>query len=291
MSDIENTSGVEAAIEAGEALAGVDDRVMLVEHPDDPSVKVYLATGGKGGDVAVRVMDDALAVMDARRAGPRRREGVMRFTEVDSLIAYVNRFKLDSSIGYADTAALAVLVVLDEHPAGADMERTAWRKHRASYGCPKSPEWIAWSGVDGAVLSQEKLADFIEGRLEDIATAEGYPIATEMLTMARNLTIRTKGTFAREVNPTTGDSVLINKTETDAGSTVIPRAFLLGIPVFEGGDAYRVEARIRFQLTDGRAAFSITLHRRKEIERAAFLEIRDRVAAATGLPVLAATGI
>lgn len=111
----------------------------------------------------------------------------------------------------------------------------------------------------------------------------------EMLKVARELHIRTKGTFQREVNPTTGDFILVNKNETETGSTVIPRAFALAIPVFEGGERYQVEARVRFQLTGSGPMFSFTMHRRAEIERDAFDGVRQIIAVGTERPVLAGT--
>jgi uncharacterized protein DUF2303 len=108
------------------------------------------------------------------------------------------------------------------------------------------------------------------------------------LQIARSLHVMTKGEFRREVNVTTGDSTFVCKTDTDASSTRIPRAFMLGIPVFDGGVRYQVEARIRFALVGGaRPAFTIMLYRRTEIERLAFGEVRKLVATATGRLVLA----
>ncbi len=278
---------IEAALEAGNLAAQIALRVTNLTHPEIPEIEIPICLSAEGEAL---VFKDALAEFDRRADGPRRRTGVQRFSEVDSLIDYVKRFANPAeAIVYANTADLSFVVVFDEHPPGNDVGDASWREHRASYACPRSPEWLAWSGFDGAQMTQAKFADFIESRLEDIATAEGFPRASDVLTMARNLMIRTKGTFQREFNPTNGDSVLVNKTETDTGSTPIPRAFLLGIPVFEGGARYSVEARVRFGVSDGGAAFSFTMHRRKEIERDAFAEVRAKIAAATGVVVLAGT--
>lgn len=279
-----NENHIESAIAAGKAAVSLDGRVEIFDHPDAEGVGVPITIDVHG---SVQPRADIMAALDARLPVPARRKGVATFTELDSLIQYVERFKNPETTAYAMTASAKIVVVFDEHPSGGDVLRAAWREHRATYECPKSPEWIAWAELDGKPIAQDKFADFLESRLEDLAAVEGYPAPAEVLTMARQLTIRTRGTFTRDFNPTTGDSILVNRNETDAGSTVIPRAFMLGIPVFEGGDRYRVEARIRFAFADGRPMFSYTLHRRKELERAAFDEVRKRIAEATGLPVLA----
>ena len=283
MSDNDNFA---TAINAGRDLAGVTPRIGFVN-----GIPVALVDDENGG-MSVRVLSEALDAADARAPGPRDRRGTVQLSELDSLIAYVNRYKSEHTIAWADLSAFRVEAVFNDHPAGPADDDPAivdagWRNHRALYMCPRSPEWVAWTGNDGALLKQEVFADFIESRLEDLRAAEGYPKPLDVLQMARNLSIRTKGTFERSINPTTGDGVLVAKTETDATSTQIPRAFALGVPVFEGGTVYQIEARVRFSVSEGRAAFSYTLHRRKEIERDAFADIRNKVQAATGVLLLA----
>lgn len=285
---MEAIDNIATAIEAGTSLAGIGPRVTFIAHPSDDGNKIPIAlVQGSECNDEIEVLTEALAILDGRAPGPRRREGTIVLTEVDSFIAYAKRYGGERTIVYAHTDSLAFVAVLDDHPAGPSPTDTAWRGHRARYACPKSPEWLAWTALDGVAQPQDKFADFIEGRLEDLATGDGFPKATDVLQMARNLLINTKGTFQRQLNPTTGDSILVNKTETETGSTVIPRAFLLGIPVFEGGARYQVEARVRFGFSDGRPAFTYTMHRRKEIERDAFGELRATVHFATTFPVLA----
>lgn len=35
------------------------------------------------------------------------------------------------------------------------------------------------------------------------------------------------------------------------GRILVPEVFALGVPVFEGGDRYRVEARLRYRIAEG----------------------------------------
>lgn len=280
-----DNDNIATAIEAGKQLAGVSLRVLNIAAPNNPPVPVALIE--EEGNQKIVVLTDAIQAMDDRATGPRDRRGIVTLTELESLIAYVNRYKSENAIAWADAAAFGIAVVFDDHPAGPERTSAAWRTHRANYTCPKSPEWIAWTQLDGQPMPQEKFADFIEARLEDLRAADGYPKPTEMLQVARNLMIRTKGTFERSINPTTGDSVLTNKTETETGSTQIPRAFVIGVPVFDGGTPYQVEARVRMAIVDGRAAFSYTLHRRKEIERDAFADVRNRLVEQTSIVLLA----
>lgn len=280
---------VKAILEAGQLTADVTDRIANVAHPADTelTVPVALITHSNGGS-GVALAKEILEALDSRRAGPLRRAGVTRLSEVDSFVEFLKRWgSPTSSVVYADASRLELHAVLDDHPASPD--GTAWRQHRAVYSCPRAAEWLAWTGAADKPMRQATFGDWIEARLEDLVKAEGFPAPAEMLTTARKLTVLTKGTFQRDINPVTGDSVLINKLETQTGSTPIPRAFAIAIPCFEGGDRYQLEARLRFSLVDGVPLFEYTLHRAKEIERDAFGEVRVKVAKESGLPVLAGT--
>lgn len=288
--------GLADALAAGERLAGVAPRVTFIEDPDRANgtgARIPIALVEDSNGSKVEVLGAVIAQFEARAPGPRRRTGETVLTEEASFAAHVKRWSSEDTVIYADTAALAFVAVIDEHPAGPDHANTAWRGHRARYACPRSAEWIAWTALDGAKLSQVQLADFLESRLEDLASGAAddprgtFPRPIDMIQVARNLSIKTKGTFERSFNPTTGDHIMISKSETEPGSTAIPRAFLIAIPVFDGGVRYQIEARIRFGTPDGIPQFSFTLHRRAEIERDAFTGVRERVASETGRIVLA----
>lgn len=286
----QNLTDTAAAIEAGIESVTVSKRTQWIIDPRDRNIGVPLTIDHEG---AVTVMTDVLAELD-NRWRDRPRAGTTTLTEVDSFIAHLRRWGSERTVVYAGTAAMAFEAVLDDHPP--DELTTAARQHRASYTCPRSAEWLAWTQLDGKPMGQVAFADFIESRLEDLVDGakltppvEGFPRPLDVLQVGRALNILTKGTFQREINPTNGDSIFVCKTETDAKSTQIPRAFLLAIPVFEGGTRYQVEARVRFALVEGRPQFSFSLHRRAEVERDAFDEVRTKVAKETGRLVLAGT--
>ncbi len=276
---------IDELLEAGEAAGGVTARVTWLEHPEDDTIEIPIALEHSKDGSRVLVLESAVKALDARRAGPLRRAGITRLTEVDSFIAHVLRWGCADTVIYADTAALAFTAVLDDHPAGG----TAWREHRAHYACPRSPEWKAWTEREGKPMAQGEFGDWIEARLEDLVASKGKPASTEVLMMARQLHIKTKGTIERVVDPVSGDYHMLNKSETEQGSTVIHRAFDIAIPVFEGGGRYQLEARVRFAVVEGRPSFAFALHRRAEIERDAFLEVRTKVAAETKMLLLAGT--
>jgi hypothetical protein len=289
----ETPRDVEALLDAGEQLAGVEPRVFFVPHPESPNntVPVILSDTRDGSLVHRRVELAApiLAELDRRQPGPRRREGFFRFAEVESFMDYLTIYGNPStSLVYASPSR--IVGVIDEHPPGADPDGImpgGWRLHRAEFAPPASLEWTAWCSFDGKAMAQEAFADFVEARLEDVRSEANFPPPAELLTMARDLTVRTRGTFQRSIDVTTGAGVLISRVDNEpSASTIIPRAFVIGVPVYEMGEVYRVEARVRLNVNDSRASFTYTLHRRREIERDAFMGLRARIATA-GFRVLA----
>lgn len=289
--DTSNDSNAAAIIASVEEGAPIEHRFAHLALRDDDgdliTVPIRQVSDGEGGK-RLEVFADALEHLEARQPSPARRKGSHTLHELDSLIVHVNRYKNDDAIAWANAGAAQIVVVFNDHPSGD--HRAAWRDHRATYTCPKSPEWLAWTALDGVPMPQDKFADFVESRLEDLSQhSDGLPKPLEVLAMARNLIIRSKGTYERQLNPTTGENLLVSKTENETTSTAIPRAFGLAIPVFENGAKYAVEARVRLAMTEGKPMFSFVLHRRKEIERDAFGDVRKAIAEQTGIVVLAGT--
>lgn len=268
-------------IETAKASVGVEPRIGHVE-----SIPFALVRG----DERVDVLDDVLAARDKRADSPTRRKGKSTHTELASFIECVNRFQEKRSTIWADIDSLRLVAVFNYHPSGADPRKAGWCDHRAEYTAPRSPEWIAWTNAEGRSMSSEDFAEFIEQRMDDLTDGEGCVAPVGLLEVARNLQIHTKGVFLKKVNPETGEFHMIAKEEHDKEtSTKIPRKFALALRVFEGGEQYRVEARIQFRCREGRAVFSYTLKRRAEIVRDAFQDVRDKVAAETKLTVFAGT--
>lgn len=280
MSD-EFQSGIQDAVDAGKDIVEVSGRIAWFGDDDGPQVPVAYVDG------KTVLHTDVLKAIEERREHPTHRRGTRTLTEVASFVEAVNRWGSDSSVIYADAERFQLVAVLDENPAGAAHDvHPDWRQDRIVYACPRSPEWLAWTAIDGKEMTQAALGDFLESRLEDLISAEGFPKPLEVLTVARKLTVRTRGEFTREIDPTTGNHVLVSKSDNTSDSTPIPRAFRLAIPVFEGGVRYEIEARVRLRV-DGGAFFTLVLHRRKENERAAFDAVRRGVADETKRLVLA----
>ena len=280
-------SDVEAAVQAGAKGASIPDRSMYITADSERAEPIPVTLVPDGSKL--QLLTDAVKESLRMAPAPRRLRGAAQHQELESFIGHLNRFKDGGSVVWADPVVVRLTAVLNY--ARADEPR--WGDHRSVYTCPLSREWRIWTAAADRSISQDDLAEFLEQNEADLVgpgdddILKGYPQPSYMLQFARFCRINTKSTYERATNPTTGDSVLIAKVEQEQSSTKIPSAFLVGIPVFEAGALYRLEARLRLQLKDGRPWFSFALPLADAVKRDAFNEVRAKVAAETDLPVYA----
>jgi uncharacterized protein YfdQ (DUF2303 family) len=286
MDNIVRASEVQAAIDAGKQLGNVNDKVYDVQADGGAAVPVGLVPHG----MKLEVLTEAVRLSRKLADAPQRIAGKAEHQELDSFIAHLNRFKGAGSVVWADNNRVSLTAVVNY----ADRDKPAWGDHRSVYSCPLSREWGIWTANAGRPFSQDDFAEFLESHLPDIVgpgqgdDEKSYPQPIVLVQLARMLRIHVKSTYERSTNPTTGDCSLVAKTEQDeAQSTRVPPVFLIGIPVFEAGAKYRIEARLRLQLTDKKPLFSFILDQVEATKRDAFGEVRERVAKETGLPVFA----
>lgn len=240
-----------------------------------------------GRDGEVRVMKDLLCEVEDRMENPARRKGQSRHTELESFIEHINRNKEERTTIWADVDSCSFSAIYNDHPAGDDPSKAGWGDHGAKYSCPLSPEWQAWLDSAGRDFTQSLFAQWVDERMDDLIEADDCPKPIELLEMARNLQVFTKGVFAKKIDPTTGQYALECKQEHTKESTAIPRKFMTALRIFDGGDQYRVEIRLQFRVRDGQSWFSYSVHRSEELKRDAFGEMRTKIAETTDRPVFA----
>lgn len=128
---------------------------------------------------AFRQIDDLTE--NHRRAAeylkPARRKGTAQLCDLQSLIAWTNRFKGENSVLFAkpDLAAPRLTCVADYHlegPAQIDVQTgdpsARHCHHRAIYDFPLSDEWKAWMAVSGEMLDKDEMGEFIEANAKDV---------------------------------------------------------------------------------------------------------------------------
>jgi uncharacterized protein YfdQ (DUF2303 family) len=215
---------------------------------------------------------------------PRRIRQVVTLSDVLSFVVYVARFADKSaSLIYAQEDKLTATAILD-HPK---LFSPDWGQHRAILTLRETLAWQAWRAADKKRFDQVAFAEFVENHLPDIASPDG----ASLLEMVQQLDIRKAVSFESSIRLTNGQVQLTyveNVSGTQAKSTAtIPETFVLGLAPFEGADVYKVTARLRYRLADGKVALWFELLRPEDVIRAAWQSVVERIGQGCGVPVLA----
>lgn len=203
---------------------------------------------------------------------PRRIRESISHENVDSFIEYLNQWGNEDTTIFANGSDRYLRAVIDYH---VDTSTPSWCSHQTSYTARLSRELLAWQSKNGQALTQVDFAEFIEDRISDVVD----PVGADLLERVLKLQIIQKATFRSAIRLQTGQVQLQYSEEDENGTLELPDKITLGLPVFHNGDPYKVQARLRFKLAEGKVSFSYKL---LEIDRAiehAFAEVVAKVKA------------
>lgn len=150
---------------------------------------------------------------------------------------------------------------------------TKWGRHVITLQLEPSREWQTWTVASGKSMDQVTFARFLEDNLPDIADPPG----ADILTMASSLEVEKSVQFASSVRLDNGQHQLtyvedIQGNATKGALAVVDR-FTLGLAPWRGMPLYRVEARLRYRMSEGKVAFWVDLLRPHKVIEAAWLDV------------------
>ena len=215
---------------------------------------------------------------------PERPQQRVKLTTVESFVAYVNRYRTESTAVFADETVGKFEAVLDYH--GAPVQRglalppgRGHQDHLAYYDAPHSVEWKAWAARDGQWMTQLDFAQLIESRLTDVVT----PAPADLMQLALELQVHKAAEFRSEQVLQTGQT-RFRYEETISGSSrggelAIPKAFTILVPIFTGEKPQPVELLFRFRLQDAKLSLSYQIQRREQLVAQAALQVSESIRA------------
>ncbi len=246
------------------------------------------------GDTPVVLLPHGYSVADlsSKLPAPTRKRGTTTLNDAESFIAVVNDQSDDCTRLFSTINPPTFTAVFNHNADGA-----GWGDHRAKYDAPLSPEWKAWTGIDGKKHNQLDMAQFLETNMVDVvyiksaAGEPGSPDGATLLEICRTLEATKKVNFKSSVRLTDG-STQFTYDEDVAGSAVkgtmtIPEQFSIGVPVFENGEKYRLDVRFRYRIADGgQLVIWLELIRPHKVIEDAVKQLRAHIGSETGLQVL-----
>jgi uncharacterized protein YfdQ (DUF2303 family) len=209
---------------------------------------------------------------------PKLIEQAVTLQNADALSDYLNRFKDDNSLMFADVERNRIVGAIDYH----DRAKAALVKHRAVLDLPFSEEWKVWSEIDGKLMPQLEFARFIEENAPDIKA----PDAGTLLDSVRDLQAKRSVNFIKAVRTASDNENFEYNDTTEArakGDIELPTKFVMSIPVYFGDPDTEVQAFLRWRLDEGNLKLGIKLHRAEHIRQAAFRLIITGAMERTGL--------
>lgn len=260
---------------------------------------------------------------------PARRKGTARFADLASLIAWANRFKGETSALFAkpDMSAPTLTCIADYHAEGpADVMSATGDAgarhchHRAVYDFPLSNEWKAWMGISGKGLDKDNMGEFIEAQAKDImdpspAVLKGnvsdknqpwenrlietaqkiegrFGQLAQLLAMSRQFQVFETSDLKVATNRNTGEAEIqfLNEHKDANGQKLnIPNLIIIAIPVFLGGDPYRMAVRFRYRKSGPTVKFILSIYNPEKVFEAAFKEAVQEATTDTALPTFMGT--
>jgi uncharacterized protein YfdQ (DUF2303 family) len=220
-----------------------------------------------------------LTSLEELQVRPRRIEQKVALTTVASFVEFVNASKQPSTIILANDKSRNLRAIIDYHQGPSE---PSWCKHEASYATELSREAKIWFENDNKVLSQVAFAELLEDRVADIVT----PTGAALLEIALKLQVIQKAVVGSVIRLQSGEFQMNWSQENEKGTVEVPEKIVLGIPLFHGDGGYKIEARLRYRLNEGKVTFTYKIIDREANLEHAFTEIVSKVRAElSGAPI------
>ena len=245
---------------------------------------IYLTSKPDG---TAEIVDVADRRRELDQRPPAHKEGVYVFTEPEGLIDYLRIHGSGATEVWGGEKSGTILAVIDGH-SGDEPGR---ERHRATLQLTHTKDWTEWVGKSGVGMTQIDFAEFIEDHLPNIVE----PSPGDMLTIAQSLQARKSVEFKASHRLQDGNVGLQWEETTTAkagakGQLEIPARFTIGLQVYEGMDAWRITARLRYRIHEGgRLTLAYILDRPEDARREAFAAAVATVEEGSGYTVWATT--
>ncbi|WP_157669320.1 DUF2303 family protein [Chitinibacter sp. GC72] len=237
---------------------------------------------------------------ESKLAAPLRKTGTVTLADTESFNWYLkehgeaHRTRIYLEADY-EAGKVEFTALLNDHQA--DIDSPAWRDHIAKFSPKKSVEWNRWVGNNKQAMSQNDFASFLEDNLTEIAELEGLPTASQLMEMALNFEATSEKRFKSHSRLQSGGiqfEFVDQEDDATRQKMSIFERFAIGIPVFaqpltESDQivAYRIDARIKYRIRDGKLTFWYELVRTDKVLKKASEDIVGEIKTGSGFPILA----
>uniref|UniRef100_UPI0025E24AB1 DUF2303 family protein n=1 Tax=Sphingomonas sp. TaxID=28214 RepID=UPI0025E24AB1 len=215
-----------------------------------------------------------------------------------SLIEYINRFKGDETMIFADIKSDSIVASIDYHKAPAEekdvTKQAMHRQHTATLMLPKSEQWAIWTAQNEKLITHMGFSSFLEENSFDVVSLDGKgsssgaPVGADLLELCRDLQVKQDVKFSSSIRM--GDNASISYSK-DADATTkdnmsLPVAFTISIPVYFGEAPVQIVCYTRRSISDGKLLLGYKMLRLEAIRQAEFGRVVNEVEGATQVPMV-----
>jgi uncharacterized protein YfdQ (DUF2303 family) len=252
-----------------------DDTITDIESAIQAGMLIGEPKTINGTPVIVLPKGAEIQELDHLRDKPQHIAQYIRVHTAESFTRYFNQFATDDSIILVDTKKASILGIIDFH---MDADHPDWCAHRLHFTMAATHEWNAWQTNSGTWFGQEAFGLFLEENLDEIIDPPG----AEMLEIALNLKAKTGIHFRKSTRLDNGEIKLLYEETIDASAGIkgefkVPEQFTIGLRLFEGGEPYKLNARLRYRIKDGQLTLKYDLVRPHKTHEAAVADTEEYI--------------
>lgn len=246
---------MEANMQAVIDAARLSDKAQRIEATSQYATWLHPTVGGP---VLTRVDIESGGAAPFRKRGTIQVFDAASFNDIlaanheaGNITIYVNR----------DVNTPSIVAVMN----GNGETGPGWGDFRAEIVFRFTSQWLKWKAIDGKMFGQLAFAEFIEDNLADVVS----PAGADMLEIAQELSVKRSVDFKSNIRLQDGRLQFQNienlEAQVGAGQIAIPPTITLGIaPVF-GLPPFKVDARLRYRVENGKLTLGIKMQRVEDI--------------------------
>lgn len=207
--------------------------------------------------------------------------GIITVESIDSLVDYTKRFHKADSAVFASGEINSITTILDWHPEDT-VDYGGLARHKVVLPLLFTDEWKAWARLNGKVVGQKELGEFIEEYLHNVVAPDAASVLETVLTLSGKKSVNYKNA-TRLAN---GDVSLVWEETTEAkagqkGELKVPAELTLRIPVYAGCEketTFDIRTMFRYNITDGNLTFQLKMLGVDKIHDLAFEAVYESLA-------------
>lgn len=195
---------------------------------------------------------------------PRRKSGRITVFDIPSLNTWIAHNKDAGTVSiYCDKNPLSPKIIAVLNDNGKD--GPGHRDFTVKMEFRPTVEWAKWTAANGKMWPQVEFAEFIEENMNDIFDPPG----AEMLEIASYLSAIRNVDFKSQVDLSSGAMKFTHvedmTAQVKAGQVAIPQEFTLAIAPIQGGERFKIPARFRYRLKEGKLFLGFKLMRIEDV--------------------------